>query len=319
MLLSNFLPLLSRSVVTNYTYAYSVVPTGNWDGNDGAWSTFAIRVGTPSQYFRVLASTSGIDTWLPLADQCALNPAGCGAARGVEPFNAAPGSSPSSGVPSGVNGTSVDAGDTCTLNVSPFCINNCNSINGACTIGPCKGRQCCGNPEGACNSACQGYGGICTGQYIGCPCSGPDYNAGSSTMTAAATKPQLADGFLSSSSTSWASTGTQQIPLAQTLGLNGTAQYGTDTVGLGLDATTGLTIDTNTIAGVASNPFYLGTIGLKPTNSSSSLLYQLFKQKMIPSLSYGYTAGAFYRKYLEVCAFKSSTNDRQNLRLSLEV
>ena len=295
MLLSNLLPLVSRAAATtNYTQAYSVVPTGDWDGNDGGWSTFAIRVGTPAQYFRVLPSTSGTDTWIPLADQCALNPAGCGVARGVEPFNAAPGSSPASGVPSGVNGTAVDAGDTCTINRSPDCI-TCTSINGACTNGPCATRQCCGDPKGACQSACQGIGGLCTGQYIGCPCTGPDWNAGSTTVTAAATNPRLADGFLSSSSSTWASTGIQQLPIAQNLGVNGTAHYGSDTVGLGLDPNSGLTLQSNPVAGVGANPFYIGTLGLKATDNNSSLLSQLYKQKMIPSLSYGYTAGAMYR------------------------
>lgn len=295
MLLSNFLPLISRSATTNWTQAFSVSPTGDWDGNDGGWSTFAISVGTPPQYFRVLPSTSGTDTWIPVADQCSVNPAGCGAARGVEPFNAAPGASPASGVPSGVNGTAVDAGGTCTINRSPMCV-TCTSINGACTNGPCAGRQCCGDPKGACQSSCQGIGGICTGQYIGCPCTGPDWNAGSGTTAAAATNAGLANGFLSGSSTSWTPIGTEQVPISEFLGVNGTAEYGTDTLGLGLDANSGLTVKSNKIAGVDSNPFYLGTLGLKTTADNSSLLSALFAQKMIPSLSYGYTAGALYRK-----------------------
>ena len=295
MLLSNFLPLVARAVTTtNYTQAYSVAPTGNWDGNDGGWSTFAIRVGTPSQFFRVLPSTSGADTWIPLADHCSTNPAGCGAARGVEPFNAAPNSSPSSGVPTGVNGTAVDAGIGCTINRSPQCT-DCTSVNGACTNGPCPGRQCCGDPKGACQSPCKGVGGICTDQYIGCPCTGPDWNAGSSANTEAAVNARLADGFLSSSSSSWTATGTQQIPISHSLGVNGTAQYGTDTLGLGLDPNSGLTLQSNPVAGVAADPFYLGTLGLKATEKNTSLLSQLFSRNMIPSLSYGYTAGAFYR------------------------
>lgn len=38
--------------------AFSFTPSQNWDGNDGAWSTFVIRVGSPSLYFRVLPSLS---------------------------------------------------------------------------------------------------------------------------------------------------------------------------------------------------------------------------------------------------------------------
>lgn len=274
-----------------------MAPTGNWDGNDGGWSTFAIRVGTPPQYFRVLPSTSGTDTWIPLADQCSTNPARCGAARGVEPFNAAPNSSWSSGVPTGVNGTAVDVGGTCTINRSPQCADpDCVSINGACTTGQCAGRQCCGDPKGACNSECKGVGGICTDQYIGCPCTGPDWNASPQATGGAATNPLLAAGFLSGASTTWKSQGTQQLALASTLNVNGTAQYGSDTLGLGFDESSGLTLPSNPLAGVGAYPFYLGTLGLKATASNSSLLSQLFARRMIPSLSYGYTAGAFYRE-----------------------
>ena len=100
---------------------------------------------------------------------------------------------------------------------------------------------------------------------------------------------------MSDSSTSWNALGTQQVPISQFLGVNGTAQYGTDTLGLGLDANSGLTVKSNKIAGVSSNPFYIGTLGLKTTADNSSLLSALYASNMIPSLSYGYTAGAFYR------------------------
>ena len=78
--------------------------------------------------------------------------------------------------------------------------------------------------------------------------------------------------------------------------------YGTDTVGLGVDAAHGPTVNENVVAGVVAEPFYLGTLGLKAsgssnvTNGTPSLLSQLMQQGSIPSLSYGYTAGAFYRR-----------------------
>lgn len=48
-----------------------VGPSQFWDGDDGAWSTFPIRVGTPAQNVRVLISTAATNTWV-VAD-----PEGC--------------------------------------------------------------------------------------------------------------------------------------------------------------------------------------------------------------------------------------------------
>lgn len=130
--------LESRAIPTNYTQAFSLTPSGNWDGNDGAWSTFMIRVGTPAQIFRVLPSTSGKETWIPIPDNCNAGMSWCGNARGVESFNGA-GASPFSGTPNGITVSTVDAGITCTANKSPMCV-SCLSVNGRCTNGPCTGR-----------------------------------------------------------------------------------------------------------------------------------------------------------------------------------
>ena len=138
-MLSSLSFLQSRAITTNYTQAFSLTPSGNWDGNDGAWSTFMIRVGTPAQLFRVLPSTSGTETWIPISDNCNAGSSWCGNARGVEPFNGA-GASPFSGAPSDITASTVDAGVTCTANKSPMCV-DCLSINGKCTNGPCTGRS----------------------------------------------------------------------------------------------------------------------------------------------------------------------------------
>ena len=53
------------------------------DGNDGPWSTFVIRVGTPAQVFRVLASTTAPETWIVGKDGCTPDdPSGCAPDRG---------------------------------------------------------------------------------------------------------------------------------------------------------------------------------------------------------------------------------------------
>ncbi|KAF2814039.1 acid protease [Mytilinidion resinicola] len=63
-------------------------PSQSWDGNDGSWSTFTIRVGTPEQNFRVLPSTSGQEIWVPVPEGCiSTDPSDCGDLRGVYPYD----------------------------------------------------------------------------------------------------------------------------------------------------------------------------------------------------------------------------------------
>ena len=60
-------------------------------------------------------------------------------------------------------------------------------------------------------------------------------------------------------------------------------------MGLGVEAATGL------------KPLYLGQVGLRPSNTTivdgtASFMAQLKNEKLIPSLSYGYTAVELYRE-----------------------
>ena len=48
----------------------SCAPSQYVEGNDGKWSTFVVRVGTPEQSFRVLPSTVSSETFLPMAGAC---------------------------------------------------------------------------------------------------------------------------------------------------------------------------------------------------------------------------------------------------------
>ena len=50
--------------------AIAIPPSQDWDGNDGPWSSFSLRVGTPPRYVSVLASTSSYQTWT-------ISPLGC--------------------------------------------------------------------------------------------------------------------------------------------------------------------------------------------------------------------------------------------------
>ncbi|KAL8822800.1 MAG: hypothetical protein Q9191_006468 [Dirinaria sp. TL-2023a] len=53
------------------------------DGNDGPWSSFVIRVGTPAQVLRVLASTTVPETWIVSNQGClTTDPTNCADSRG---------------------------------------------------------------------------------------------------------------------------------------------------------------------------------------------------------------------------------------------
>lgn len=274
--------------------AYSFFPSQNWDGNDGAWTTFVIRVGTPSQYFRVLPTLSDPYTYLPLPLKCSQGVSNCGNARGVEPFK-----SPSTAISTKLS--TLDAGLTCSTNRSPLC-ETCVSIEGKCTTGPCAGQYCCGNASGACNSAsCNGVSGICTQAYIGCPCTGDDYDVGKTPKDPGAANPAASTGFLGYLSSTWSSISHTTLTNDEDLSVSGNGTYGLEMVGLGPTPDAGLSINQKTlVAGADVDSLFLGSLGLQPSNSSrfeessSSLLTNLKNDGLIPSLSYGYTAGAIY-------------------------
>ena len=79
--------------------------------------------------------------------------------------------------------------------------------------------------------------------------------------------------------------------------------YGFDTLALGYRGSGGPSLDGQVIAGIATKDFYLGSIGLTPRpinftaeDTSPSLLSNLKSENLIPSLSFGYSAGAYYRR-----------------------
>ena len=80
--------LVKRQNSTAVPAPFSFAPAQTWDGNDGSWSTFIVRIGTPPQDFRVLPSTAGQETWVPYPEGCTVkDPSNCGSSRGVQPFN----------------------------------------------------------------------------------------------------------------------------------------------------------------------------------------------------------------------------------------
>ncbi|KAF1354757.1 aspartic peptidase domain-containing protein [Delphinella strobiligena] len=109
--------------------------------------------------------------------------------------------------------------------------------------------------------------------------------------------------FNYSQSSTFGEIGIYSTWIEQNLGYIGNAEYGWDVVSLGGLGDGGPTLKNTTVGAVAVDAFYLGVFGLnpKPTNwtsfedSSPSYMTQLKDQKLIPSVSFGYTAGAPYR------------------------
>ena len=83
-------------------------------------------------------------------------------------------------------------------------------------------------------------------------------------------------------------------------------QFGYDTLGVpGQSGVANVSLEHQVVAGIATNTYYLGNLGLSSQNitfgtatsdSSPSFLGSLKNENLIPSLSFGYTAGASYRK-----------------------
>ena len=85
--------------------------------------------------------------------------------------------------------------------------------------------------------------------------------------------------------------------------MSGQAVWGNDTLGLGIQGSGGPTLQNQIIAAYATEDFYLGIFGLNPSSTNfsqtdqgrPSYLTTLKNQSLIPSLSFGYTAGNQYR------------------------
>jgi hypothetical protein len=131
--------------------------------------------------------------------------------------------------------------------------------------------------------------------------------------------------FTPSDSTSWRSNGTWTLGEEEFLDssyASDPGEYGLDTLGFELegDAEGGVLLNYQVIAGIVTDDFYIGTLGLAPrtpsfsNNTRPSLLASLKDQGYIPSLSYGYTAGAYYRKYVECSCLHSQLTSLEKTR-----
>ena len=121
---------------------------------------------------------------------------------------------------------------------------------------------------------------------------------------------QQSTGFQTNESSSWQSLGVYDLNFETNLDYEnnvsyaGQGLYGFDTVGLQVENSGAITLNHQVVAGIALKQFYLGCFGLgvKPANFSSysnpqpAFLPSAVNQSLIPSQSWGYTAGAPYRK-----------------------
>lgn len=109
--------------------------------------------------------------------------------------------------------------------------------------------------------------------------------------------------FNSNSSSTWSQYGFYALGAEQNLGSTGSARYGNDTVGLGIQGSGGPSLPHQIIGAFSIDDFYLGFFGVNPASTNfteqergeASYMTTLKNQNLIPSLSFGYTAGNQYR------------------------
>lgn len=116
-------------------------------------------------------------------------------------------------------------------------------------------------------------------------------------------------GFQANISTTWESLGTFEVGISTNLGFNAGAHYGRDNVGLMFQYSGGPTLPGQVVGSIINKrPFFVGFFGLSPKsfnftnldNPHPSYMTSLRENRQIPSISYGYTAGAHYSKSFSI-------------------
>lgn len=115
----------------------------------------------------------------------------------------------------------------------------------------------------------------------------------------------ISTGFSVLDSSTWSELGLYSVGLKDEFGYATNASYGLDNAGLMIQNQGGPTLRNQVVAGIASSAFFLGLFGLSPRASNfsefsypqRSFITTLKDEKLIPSLSYGYTAGSFYSEW----------------------
>ncbi|KAH7349056.1 aspartic peptidase domain-containing protein [Pyrenochaeta sp. MPI-SDFR-AT-0127] len=116
-------------------------------------------------------------------------------------------------------------------------------------------------------------------------------------------KGHYSPGFQANQSSTWSEIGIYGLELETRLGYQANASYGLENVGLMLQHSGGPTLTKQVVGSIGKKAFYVGLFGLspKPANFSDfdypqpSYISTLKAERIIPSISYGYTAGAYYQ------------------------
>ncbi len=109
--------------------------------------------------------------------------------------------------------------------------------------------------------------------------------------------------FNPNASSTWSQYGFYALGAEQNLGPTGSARYGNDTVALGIQGSGGPSLPHQIVGAFSTENFYLGFFGVNPASTNftqqekgeASYMTTLKDQNLIPSLSFGYTAGNQYR------------------------
>lgn len=117
-------------------------------------------------------------------------------------------------------------------------------------------------------------------------------------------KGKINNGFQPQESNTWLEIGIYNVAARNELGYNASGLYGLDNLGLMVANSGGPTLEKQVIGGVVNPRLWVGRLGMdvKPSNFSEyenpqrNLILSLKEEGHIPSLSYGYTAGAYYSK-----------------------
>ncbi|KAJ4335125.1 hypothetical protein N0V95_008992 [Ascochyta clinopodiicola] len=110
-------------------------------------------------------------------------------------------------------------------------------------------------------------------------------------------------GFQFNVSETWQDIGIFGAELEKNLGYDANVSYGHDNVGLMMQNSGGPTLTDQVVGSLKNMPFFVGFFGLSPNPSNfskfndpqRSYLATLKDEQHIPSLSYGYSAGAYYK------------------------
>ncbi|KAL8703927.1 MAG: hypothetical protein Q9201_002907 [Fulgogasparrea decipioides] len=104
-------------------------------------------------------------------------------------------------------------------------------------------------------------------------------------------------------SSTWKVNGFWQLGNERNLGIYANGLFGNDTLGLGIQGSGGPTLTDQVIATIGTQDIYVGMFAVNPkrtnftgiTDGQASHMTALKQQNLIPSVSFGYTAGAPYR------------------------